>query len=183
MKAETLVLTFTSPVPGIVPGAEKALNTYLLNEWPDEGESSIPYTLTRKPNSGKRVPSSSYSLDSIFLQYFFPRPQWLFSLSNLESACWSILLLPEISRSYFLNSSPVACMLATLANTTPRFTKHWCCSLLCLLPHSHIQLHCQMSFLCFQTYLKSVPCSLPTELLPQSRFSSSLPWPITSVPS
>ena len=32
MKAETLVLTFTSAVPGIVPGAEKALNTYLLNE-------------------------------------------------------------------------------------------------------------------------------------------------------
>lgn len=119
MKAETFVLTFTSPVPGIVPGSEKALNTYLLNEWPDEGESSIPYTLTRKPNSGKRVPSSSYSLDSIFLQYFFPGPQWLFSLSNLESACWSILLLPEIPRSYFLNSSPVVCMLATLANTTP----------------------------------------------------------------
>lgn len=63
-----------------------------------------------------------------------------------ESASWSIFLLPEISRSYFLNFSPEACMLATMANTIPHVTKHQCYFLLHLLPHSHIQLHCQISF-------------------------------------
>lgn len=53
-----------------------------------------------------------------------------------ESACWSIFLLPEISRSYFLNLSPEACMLATLANTISHVTKHQCYFLLHLLPHS-----------------------------------------------
>lgn len=79
---------------------------------------------------------------------------------------------------------PMACMLATLANTIPHIiTKQWHCSLLCFLPHSHTQLHWQMSSFYFQTYLKFVPCSSTPQPLSWFRFSSSLPWPTTTVSS
>lgn len=107
----------------------------------------------------------------------------VFSSSTLKSACGPTLLSRNLKELLF-KLIPMAGMLTTLANTIPHVvTKHWHCSLLFLLPHSHIQLHCQMSSFCFQTHLKFVPCSSAPQPLSRLRFSSSLPWPTTTVSS
>ena len=51
--------------------------------------------------------------------------------------CVLIYLVARNLKQILFKLIPMACMLATLANTISHIvTKHWHCSLLCLLPHS-----------------------------------------------
>lgn len=130
MKAKT-VLTFMSSVPGTAPAAGKTLYTCWMNEARRREQYTHTFWQINLIQGREHFPV----LTPLILCFSaVPFPQTTVAVLFVhESACWSIFLLPEISRSYFLNLSPEACMLATLANTIPHVTKHQCYFLLHLL--------------------------------------------------